>query len=85
METFAKIGEFDGVLDEDGVMLRTSDERLVSSQEKRVIFHRAPGLYFKDRDLAILVRLVGGNTAPCLRSMTCLVKSVLVSDLLGVI
>ena len=33
VKLFTKIGEFDGVLDEDGVVLRTSDERLVSSQE----------------------------------------------------
>ena len=33
VKLFTKIGEFNRVLDEDSMMLRTSDERLVSSQE----------------------------------------------------
>ena len=66
MEPFAKIREFDRVLDEDGVMLRTTDERSVPPQYKVVIFHRAPGLYFTHRYVTILSRIVSGDAAPCL-------------------
>ena len=66
MKPFAEIGEFDGVLDEDGVMLRTTDERSVPPQYEFVIFHWAPGLYFTHRNIAKLGRIVGGDTAPCL-------------------
>ena len=68
VEPLTKIGEFDGVLDEDGVMLRTTDERFVPPQYKIVIFHWAPALYFTQRNIAILGRVIGGDAAPCLGS-----------------
>ena len=66
VEPLAKIREFDGVLDEDCVMLRTTDERSVSPKYEMVIFHWTPALYFTHRDIAILGRVVGGDAAPYL-------------------
>ena len=71
VEPLPEVGEPDGVLDEDGVLLRACYEWSLPPQDKVVVFNRAPGLNLTHRDCSILVWLVRGNTETCLRAMTC--------------
>ena len=47
MESVAKVGEPDAVLDEGGVVLGAGDEGGVRPQQPPVVLHRAPRLYLQ--------------------------------------
>ena len=70
VKPFTKVGKPDAVLDQHSVVLRTSDERSIITQDKSVIFDRTPGAHFANADVSKLVRTVCWNAATCMRAMT---------------
>ena len=70
MELVPKVGELDGVLDEDRVVLRAGDERPLLAKDQLVVLHRAPRMDLADCHVPILVRLVRENASSGLGAVT---------------
>ena len=73
VEPLPEVGEPDRVLDEDGVVLWPCYQGSLPPQDKVVVLHRTPGLYFTHRYCSILVRFVCRDTMTCLGTMTCII------------